>query len=126
MVEKGLDTGTVWQTTSRAIAAYRDFVHAGMGLPSIWKDLGGQIYLGKEEVVNKMQQHVQPDKKIDEMTRVQRRVQARPLAYYASCSDRNAGIAAAYQTGDYTIKTIADEFGLHYATVSQIVKEAEK
>ena len=110
----------------QAIAAYRDFVGAGTGLPSIWNDLRGQIYLGKEEFVKKMQQHVQPDKKIDEIPRVQRRAQAKPLAYYASFSDRNAGIVAAYQTGDYTMKAIADEFGLHYATVSRIVKGAEK
>ncbi|SDG84004.1 helix-turn-helix domain-containing protein [Nitrosomonas sp. Nm132] len=40
--------------------------------------------------------------------------------------DKNEGIMAAYQTGDYTIKQIADEFGLHYTTVSRIVKKAEK
>ena len=29
---------------------------------------------------------------------------------------------AAYQTGDYTMKEIADAFGLHYATVSRIAQ----
>ena len=38
----------------------------------------------------------------------------------------NEGIAAANQTGNYTMKAIADEFGLHYATVSRVVKKAEK
>jgi REP-associated tyrosine transposase len=47
----------------RAIAAYRDFVYAGMGLPGTWNDLRRQIYLGKEEFVNKMHQHIQLDKK---------------------------------------------------------------
>lgn len=31
-----------------------------------------------------------------------------------------------YQTGGYTMKAIADEFGVHYATVSRIVQKAEK
>lgn len=57
---------------------------------------------------------------------MQRRAQARPLAYYAFFNDRNAGIAAVYESGDYTMKAIADEFGLRYATVNRIVKEAEK
>ncbi|MGG7056544.1 REP-associated tyrosine transposase [Nitrosomonas sp. ANs5] len=108
----------------RAAAAYRDFVRAGVELPSVWNDLRGQIYLGKEEFVETMQQHVQSDHNISEIPRAQRRANAKPLSYYSSFNDRNAGIAAAYQTGDYTMKAIADEFGLHYATVSRIVKKA--
>ncbi|MGG7054278.1 hypothetical protein [Nitrosomonas sp. ANs5] len=69
-----------------------------------------------------MQQHVRHDNNISEILRVLRRANAKPLSYYSSFNDRNAGIAAAYQTGDYTMKAIADEFGLHYATVSRIVK----
>lgn len=109
-----------------AIAAYMDFVRTGVGLPSVWDDLRGQIYLGKEEFVKKMQQHVQFDKNISEIPRAQRRAKAKPLSYYLSLNDRNEGIAAAYQTGGYTMKAIANEFGVHYATVSRIVKKAEK
>lgn len=109
-----------------AIAAYVDFVRAGVGLPSVWDDLHGQIYLGNDEFVKKMQQHVASDKNLSEIPRAQRRAKAKPLSYYSVFSDRNEGIAAAYQTGDYTMKQIADEFGLHYATVSRVVKEAEK
>jgi REP element-mobilizing transposase RayT len=118
--------GQFGKRRKQAIATFRDFVDAGVGLPSIWNDLRGQIYLGKGEFVNKMQQHVQSDKDIGEIPRAQRREQARPLAYYSSFGDRNAGIAAAYQTGDYTMKAIADEFGVHYATVSRVVKKTEK
>jgi hypothetical protein len=80
-----------------------------VGLPSVWGDFRGQIYLGKGEFVHKMQQHVQSDKEIGEIPRAQRRTQARPLAYYLSFGDRNAGIAAAHQTGDYMMKAIADD-----------------
>jgi putative transposase len=115
--------GQFGKQRKRAVAAYRDFVCAGVGLPSVWNDLRGQIYLGKEEFVETMQQHVQSDSNISEIPRAQRRAKAKPLSYYSSFNDRNAGIAAAYQTGDYTMKAIADEFGLHYATVSRIVKK---
>jgi transposase len=36
--------------------------------------------------------------------------------------DRNAAIVAAYQTGGYALKEIGEHFGLHYSTVSGIVK----
>lgn len=115
--------GQFGKQRKRAVAAYRDFVRTGVGLPSVWNDLRGQIYLGKEEFVKTMQRHVQPDSNISEIPRAQRRAKAKPLSYYSSFNDRNAGIAAAYQSGDYTMKAIADEFGLHYATVSRIVKK---
>ena len=34
-------------------------------------------------------------------------------------------MAAAYLSGGYTMKAIAAEFGVHYATVSQAVKHYE-
>lgn len=116
--------GQFGKQRKRAIAAYIDFVHAGVELPGVWDDLRGQIYLGKEEFVKTMQQHMQSDKNISEIPRAQRRAAARPLSYYSSFANRNTGIAAAYQTGDYSMKAIADEFGLHYATVSRIIKKA--
>lgn len=103
-----------------------DFVRAGVGLPSVWNALRGQIYLGSDTFVDTMLQHVESDKNRSEIPRAQRKAQAKPLSDYSSFSDRNEGITAAHQTGDYTMKQIADEFGLHYATISRIVKKAEK
>jgi transposase-like protein len=34
-------------------------------------------------------------------------------------------MALAYLTGDYAMKTIANEFGVHYTTVSRAVREHE-
>ncbi|SDZ01617.1 hypothetical protein [Nitrosomonas halophila] len=94
-------------------------MRAGVELPSVWNDLRGQI----EEFIEIMQQHVQSDYDISEIPRAQRRAKAKPLSYYSSFNDRNAGIAAAYQTGGYTMKAIAGEFWLHYVTVSRIVEK---
>lgn len=116
--------GQFGKQRKRAIAAYIDFVHAGVGLPSVWGDLRGQIYLGKDEFVKTMQQQVQSGQNLSEIPCVQRRLNTQPLSYFSAFSDRNEGITAAYQTGDYTMKAIADEFGLHYATVSRLIKKA--
>ncbi|MGG7056470.1 hypothetical protein [Nitrosomonas sp. ANs5] len=71
-----------------------------------------------------MQQHVQSDNDISEIPRAQGRAKAKPLSSYSSFNDRNAGIAAAYQTGGYTMKAIADEFWLHYVIVSRTDKKS--
>lgn len=52
--------------------------------------------------------------------RVQRRQPAKPLEWYRSKGKE--GMALAYLSGDYTMKAIADHFGVHYATVSWAVK----
>lgn len=49
--------------------------------------------------------------------------EAKPLSYHSSLNDRNAGIEAAYQTGNYTVEVVADEFGLDYTTASRIAKK---
>lgn len=118
--------GQFGKQRKQAKAAYVDFVRAGVGLPSVWNALRGQIYLGSDTFVDTMLQHVESDKDSSEIPRAQRKGQAKPLSDYLSFSDRNEGIMAAYQTGNYTMKQIADEFGLHYATISRIVKKAEK
>ena len=42
----------------RAIAKYVDFVREAVGLPSLWAGLSGQIYLGGEVFVERMQKEV--------------------------------------------------------------------
>lgn len=38
--------------------------------------------------------------------------------------DQDPAMAAAYRSGDYTMKQIADYFGVHYAIVSRAVRRA--
>ena len=40
-------------------------------------------------------------------------------------SSRDEGIVSAYVSGDYLMKDIADEFNVHYSTVSRAIKKAE-
>jgi transposase len=62
-----------------------------------------------------------------EIPKAQHRPMAQPLAYYAKNYDNpREAMAVAYSTGGYTLKAIADEFGVHYSTVSRVVAQFEE
>ena len=110
----------------RAIEQYISFVRAGIGLPSVWHELKRQIYLGDEKFVKAMQNKFEHGGDLKEIPKVQYRPIAKPLAYYVKIyEDKKEAMAAAYFSGGYTMKAIADEFGVHYATVSRAVKQIE-
>jgi hypothetical protein len=73
--------------------------------------------------VEQTQRLLDGDKVLNEVPSTQRRPVARALAYYqATNPDRNTAIVRAYAAGGYTLKAIGEHFGLHYSTVSGIVK----
>ena len=111
----------------QARLGYLDFVRAGVGLPSVWDDLKGQIYLGSEAFIERMQSNVSPGQSLDEIPRKQCRPPAKPLALYRAdfADDPRTGMALAYLTGDYAMKVIADAFDVHYTTVSRAVRAYE-
>jgi REP element-mobilizing transposase RayT len=101
---------------------YQAFVYEGVG-QDIWQGLRQQIYLGDEAFLT----HVQSQARIegDRLTvpQAQRRPPPPSLAQIAEQSaGRNAAIVAAYATGAYTYREIADHFGVHLATVGRIVR----
>lgn len=106
-----------------AVQAYREFVRAGRGQPRLWKQVKGQIYLGSEAFLQRMQNLSDGDN-LSEVPRVQRRPLAKPLSYYRdNIPDRRQAMAVAYASGHYTMQQIAEAFGVHYATVSRAVKQ---
>lgn len=110
----------------RAIANYIEFVREGMKRDSVWAELKGQIYLGSDKFVERMQRVAVDRAEIGEIPRQQRRAIAKPLAHYAKHEpSRDAAIVAAYATGDYTMQEIAQHFDIHYATVSRIIRKSE-
>jgi DNA-directed RNA polymerase specialized sigma24 family protein len=59
--------------------------------------------------------------------KMQRRPKAKPLIYYVELyKDKRRGMVEAYQTGDYTMKEVAEQFDVHYSTVSRAIKYAEE
>lgn len=108
-----------------ALAHYRDFVRAGIGQPPLWDDLRGQIYLGSDDFLKKMQD-LSGNNVVAEVPHTQRRPLAKPLlAYKQEGADLAAGMAAAYASGDYTMQAIATAFSVHYTTVSRAVRRHE-
>src|SRR3989304_3900760 len=74
----GLGTAPPWLAVDavrrqfRASGAdYRRFVAQGIGLPSVWEGLRGQMWLGGEKFRDKMQRHL-GDKRSADVTRAQR------------------------------------------------------
>ena len=111
-------------TRGEAVTAYTDFVRAGVGQPSVWDSLRGQIYLGSEAFVNRIQTLFTERSAMTEIPRIQRRPLAKSLEYYRdTMADPKAAMVMAYATGDYTMQEIAMFFGVHYATVSRAVKK---
>jgi len=110
---------------ARAIGRYRDFVRAGVGLPSLWEDLRGQVFLGSEAFVDRMKAKL-PEGDLSEVPRAQRRPISHGLADYAARTDRRRAMAQAYLSGSFTMREIAEHFGVHYATVSRAVRAEEQ
>jgi hypothetical protein len=110
---------------ARAIAKYVAFVHEGAKLPSVWEQLQGQVYLGSEAFVKKMQALVDTKPSLTEIPRAQRRVLKRALTDFAGAHERNEAIALAYLSGQHTMAAIAKHFGMHYTSVSRLVKNEQ-
>jgi len=82
--------------------------------------------LGDEHFIEQMNALINGDKDLSEVPSSQRRLLPKRLdEYKAMASTRNQAIKLAYQSGGYSMKEIADYFGLHYTSVSRIVRYAQ-
>lgn len=108
-----------------AIRKYVEFVHEGARLPSVWTQLQGQIYLGSEGFVKKMQGQIEKKPALDEIPRAQRRTLTQPLTDFEQRYPGSEAMARAYLSGHHTMLAIAEHFGVHYSTVSRAVKAYE-
>ena len=70
-----------------------------------------------------MQALIDGDKELSEVPSSQRRPMPKTLEYYANTTDsRNEATVIAYAGGGYTMKEIGGYFGIHYTTVSGVIK----
>ncbi|HET7831442.1 MAG TPA: transposase [Gallionella sp.] len=118
--------GQLGKRRSTAIARYVSFVHEGARLPSLWAQLRGQIYLGSEAFVEKMQAQIDKKPALDEIPRAQRRALTQPLVQFEERYPRNEAMARAYLSGQHSMAAIAQHFGVHYSTVSRAVRSLEQ
>jgi hypothetical protein len=102
---------------------YRTFVAEGRGGPRPWEQLMGQIYLGSEDFVA---QH-QPNRVIRDIPRRQTQAQRPPLRILFQRKENTVRlIHTAYRQYGYRLGEIADHLGVHAATVSRRLKQAEE
>ncbi len=114
------------RSKKQAMVQYREFVADGRGQVSPLKELRNQIYLGDDAFVESLQAMVAEDKDLSEVPSVQKRRLAKPIRkYIETAGSRDEGIYLAYRSGGYTMKAISDDLGLHYSTVSKIIKTFE-
>ena len=109
---------------------YRRFVKAGMDAEdSPWDDLKGQCLLGDEAFLEKLFPMLKEKIALKEVPRIQRFAD-RPslksiLADTAGREERDRAIVKACLEFGYTQAQVAAGTGLHYSTVSRIVRKGE-
>ena len=118
--------GQLGRRRSSAMAKYVTFVHEGARLPSVWTQLQGQIYLGSDAFVKKMQSLIESRAPLDEIPRAQRRTLTQPLSHFKERYPRDEAMARAYLSGQHSMASIAQHFGVHYSTVSRAVSNHER
>jgi hypothetical protein len=111
----------------RAETLYKEFVLKGIAQDAPWRELKGQIFLGDSQFILGIKTSLPHD--LREIPRSQRFAERPPLSDLtcglttAGKTVRNKAIHEAHVRHGYTLKEIADQLGIHYATVSRIVKK---
>src|SRR3989337_2870238 len=108
---------------------YKEFVKEGIKKPSPWENLRGQILLGDDKFVVRLEPYLKDVQEVREVPRVQRLVN-RPLLEELfrdikgkSKSIRDKMIREVHLSYGYMLVEIARVAGLHYTTVSRIVNQ---
>jgi putative transposase len=128
----GLTTGWVLGQFSRkrgkAEKDYQQFVHWGIGQKTIWTEVRGQALLGEDGFVDKLADYLKKHREVPEIPRSQRYAHRPSLKKLFDEGEqmnlqkrRRATIKAVEQYG-YRQSEIANHLGVHYSTISRIVK----
>jgi putative transposase len=117
---------------SRAIASYKEFVQAGFGVEFPTEGLVANVILGSELFIKRVSHHLDNEtrKHIEEIPRLQRQTLSPELDEIIqrgmlSGKSRDELIYLVYYDHNYTMKEIGEYFGLHYASVSRIIKQQQ-
>ncbi len=112
----------------KAEQEYRRFVRSGIGQQTIWTEVRGQSLLGEDSFVDSLVDHLIKHKDIPEIPRSHRYAHRPSLEKLLGVEmqmnlrkRREAVIMAVEQYG-YHQQEIASHLGLHYSSVSRIVK----
>jgi putative transposase len=113
----------------KAEEMYRRFVDDGMGKESVWQQVKGQALLGEEGFVEKFKETLAKQADKPEIPKSQRFAH-RPIlqeifsdVVIRSQDKRNAKIVEAVEKYGYTQRQIADFLGMHFSSVSRILRQ---
>jgi hypothetical protein len=107
---------------------YRRFVGEGMMFPSPWAQLRGQILLGPRAFVKGLRPRLTATRWLHEVPRVQRYADRPALATLfhdsqgLSKAARDRLIYTTHVDYGYSLSAIGRALGLHYTTISKVVK----
>ncbi|MEN8135642.1 MAG: transposase [Thermodesulfobacteriota bacterium] len=105
---------------------YIEFVNDGMQARDPWQQLQGQIFFGSSQFVARMRELLGEKKEVGEIPKEQRYPGRPPLPDLFGTindkQDRNKKIAIAHLEHGYTLIEISVALGIHYTTVSKVVK----
>ncbi|MDP3483270.1 MAG: transposase [Sulfuricella sp.] len=120
--------GQFAKTRTAARRRYAEFVAEGKGLPPPWSAVRGQALLGSEAFVEKMRPLLECAYDLKEIPRTQRLLHRPSLErmFTIAVQDdkvlRNEAIRKAFLDYGYSMATIARHVGVHYSTVSKVIK----
>jgi hypothetical protein len=116
------------KTRGAARPRYEEFVAAGKAAGSPWLLLKGQTLLGSESFVEKITPLLEDKAAIQEIPRTQRLAHRPtlkalfPRTVRTNKEARDEAINRVFSGYGYTMAAIARETGLHYSTVSKVIK----
>ena len=112
--------------TGLARQRYKEFVKAWIGEEPIWSNLKGQIFLGEDTFVEKFMDYLKGHEGIREIPKRQRYIN-RPsldrLFERDALRKRDKKIAEATERYGYSQKEVADYLGMHYSTISRLIRK---
>jgi putative transposase len=115
-----------------AEASYRRFVRDGIGAGSIWKSLRAQSVLGESDFIERLSDYVKGKKRIPEIAKSQRFMNKPPLRdifrseVLGDRRERDKSIGKAVLEHGYTQREVADHLGMHFTSVSRILRIEEE
>jgi REP element-mobilizing transposase RayT len=112
----------------RAESKYRQFVQDGIGLASPWRQVQGQVVLGRAEFIETLKPLLAGTAAVQDIPRMQRLVARLTLEKIIPTrggvpkAKRGRVIWKVHVQYGYSLVAVGKHLGLHYATISKIVQ----
>ena len=110
-----------------AIREFERFVNVGTAATSPWDELRQQVFLGDIEFVAAAQARMTAARREEAEIPSVQRDKTKPCLtdLFKAATDVPSGVCAAYHSGDFTMRQIATHLGIHYSTVSRVVRRGQ-